>query len=111
MMEIDAIQRAICEEYGSAFHPVPLNFKVGIALSTLKLNPIYGVREAVEADTTGWYIWGGEYSSADDFFEPVHVAHLANLLPMVLPFLCLESGFKFIIDERGYKDIWRDVVI
>jgi len=105
-MTIEQAQRKMCEKHGSAFTPSPSGLKVGIALSTLKLNPIYGVREPIRGDTSGWYIWGGPHSEAPDFFQPVHVDHLPDLLPIVLPFLGLEPGFKFITDTTGYEDVW-----
>lgn len=97
----------MCEKHGSAFHPPVGGHKVGIALRTLALNPIHGLREPQQDDATGWYIWGGPYSEEPDFFQPVHVDHLIDLLPMVMPFLGLEPGFKFITDSHGYADVWH----
>jgi hypothetical protein len=35
-----------------------------------------------ENSTTGWYIWAGEQmSQADDFFVPLHVAHVEEWVP------------------------------
>jgi hypothetical protein len=59
-------------------------------------------------DTTGWYIWAGEeLGQADDFFEPVHVAHLVELCPAVLPYLGLSPGWRFLI-ASGHEDVWKD---
>lgn len=80
---------------------------VGLAINSLDSNPIYGVREPVKGHTTGWYLWAGEYSEDPGFYQPVHVEHLENLLPDVLPYISLEPGFKFIIDRQGYEDVWR----
>lgn len=107
-MTLEQVQRMMCTKHGASFTPADSGLKVGLALDTLKLNPIYGVRESLVGDTTGWYIWGGPHSDAPDFFQPVHVDHLADLLPIVLPFLGLEPGFKFITDQSGYEDVWRE---
>ena len=47
-------------------------------------------------------------SRDDDFFEPVHVHHLEAVCPMVLPYLGLPPGWRFLIDGRGYEDVWPD---
>jgi hypothetical protein len=41
------------------------------------------------------------------FFEPVHVAHLSERLPEILPYLCLGPGWRFSI-APGQEDVWYD---
>jgi hypothetical protein len=41
-----------------------------------------------------------------DFFKPMHAEHLEDFLPEVIPYLALEKGFRFIIDDTGYEDVW-----
>jgi hypothetical protein len=101
-------QMEICERIGSAFSPCDLNLKAGIAMSTLQQAPLQGVRVSADETTCGWYIWGGKFSDSPDFFQSVHVAHLSDLLPSVIPYLGLSPGFKFIIDDSGYEDIWYE---
>ena len=108
MNSIEQSQKNVCERAGSACCPTQPDEKVGIAMSTLASSPIYGVRRSPTEGVAGWYIWGGEYSSAPDFFQPVHVAHLGELIPEVLSYLSLAPGHKFIIDREGYEDIWFD---
>ena len=82
--------------------------KVGLALATLGKQPINGLRHPPEGDTNGWYIWAGEELSRDEaFFEPVHVEHLSELLPQVLPFLSLAPGSRFLISE-AQEETWFD---
>ena len=107
-MNTEQLQRAICAKYNSRFIPAMNGLKIGLAIETLRLNPIHGVREQPLEGAAGWYIWGGAYSDAEDFFKPVHIDHLNELLPIVLPFLALEPGFKFITDAFGYEDVWRE---
>jgi len=58
--------------------------------------------------TCGWYIWAGEQlSEASDFFVPVHAAHLADWAPLVLPYLGLPPGWRFLVTEQ-YEDVWED---
>jgi hypothetical protein len=85
---------------------IDFDLKTGLAIKSLNQVPIYGVRCQPETGTNGWFIWGGLYSSADDFFEPVHTVHLSDLLPIVLPYLRLPPGYKFIVDQSGYEDVW-----
>jgi len=85
--------------------------KIGVALASLKRLPLNGLRHLPAGGTCGWYIWGGEeLSQQPDFFKPVHVAHLADLCPEVLPYLSLLPGSRFLL-ANGHEDIWRDTTI
>jgi hypothetical protein len=87
--------------------PAPTD-KVGIALHTLHLQPLNGLRHAPEAGTSGWYIWGGgEPGTGADFFVPMHVSHLDQRCPTVLAYLALPPGFRFLV-APGHEDIWFD---
>ncbi|HEX5750645.1 MAG TPA: hypothetical protein VFZ09_30740 [Archangium sp.] len=83
--------------------------KVGISLNVKSgLMPINGLRHRIQGDTTGWYIWAGDEPSAEpDFFQPVHVAHLAEWCPLALKFLGLPPGWRFLVAD-GYEDVWED---
>ena len=101
-------QRAVCERHGVAFDPPSTFQKVGIALSTLHLEPLNGLRHRPASGTSGWYIWGGsEMSSAPEFFDPLHVHHLNERCPAVLPYLALPPGHRFLI-APGHEDVWDD---
>lgn len=83
--------------------------KVGIAhdIRSGEL-PINGVRHLPENGTCGWYLWAGETLSEDPaFFVPLHVAHLAEWCPEVLPYLELPPGWRFLI-APGHEDVWFD---
>ena len=83
--------------------------KLGIALSTLGQIPINGMRVAPENGTNGWYIWCGEkLSSNADFFDPIHVEHIVKYLPQLQAYLGLPPGYRFLINNNGYEDIWYD---
>ncbi|AXP80079.1 hypothetical protein CJ739_986 [Mariniflexile rhizosphaerae] len=111
--EIDLIneQKRICKKYGTAFVEAPLNSKIGISDNVLEgVQPINGLRHFSNGDTTGWYIWAGEYSDAPDFFKPLHIKHLNELNSLIMPFLGLEPGYRFLIAEGGdYVDVWEDL--
>ena len=101
-------QRLICNKYSSKFCPLPPNEMVGIALDTLSLLPINGLRYPLdEGNNISWFIYCGDYSDADDFFKPIHISHLIEILPEVLPYLALEENFAFVIDKNGYEDIYK----
>lgn len=102
-------QREVCRRHGAGFVESPHHFKVGIARNVRDgLMPIHGLRHPVEGDTAGWYIWAGEeLSSAPDFFVPLHVEHLAEWCPAVLPYLGLPPGWRFLL-AGGHEDVWED---
>ncbi|MCL2717051.1 MAG: hypothetical protein FWD68_21520 [Alphaproteobacteria bacterium] len=73
---------------------------VAVALSTIGQMPISGLRHALEEDANiGWFITCGEYSDADDFFQPLCTDHLPDLLPSVIRYLRLPPGAGFVIDD------------
>ncbi len=99
----------ICKESGSKFDPPADGLKVGVARNVRTgLLPLNGLRHAPGVGTTGWYIWAGDtLSDASDFFEPVHVEHLEDWCPRVLPYLALEPGWRFLVAD-DHEDVWRD---
>jgi hypothetical protein len=104
-------QNKLCEKYGVEFVPSSLNNIVGVALHTFELqqNPINGLRQPTDIHSNvGWYIWAGEYSSANDFFKPVHMDHLLAICPQILNYLGLAPGWRFLFDDKGYEDVWYD---
>ena len=98
--------RAFCDRFNvQAARPDDAS-KLGIALQTLGELPINGMRVREESGTSGWYIWGGgEMGKREDFFQPLHVAHLATHCPIVLPYLCLPHGWRFQV-APGFEDVW-----
>ena len=67
-----------------------------------------GLRHPPGSDTNGWYLWPGENLSTDrDFFQPVHVEHLYESSPDVVPYLALPPGWRFLV-APGYEDVWKD---
>lgn len=102
-------QRELCNRFDVEPCAAPPDLKLGLARNVREgLQPINGLRHPPGGDTTGWYIWAGERLPDDpDFFEPVHVGHLAELCPEVLQYLALPPGWRFLI-APGYEDVWED---
>ena len=109
-MEPDTItyQQDICKKVGAVFEPVSNEQKVGISENT-KANtyPIHGLHLRPEGDTTGWYIWAGDYSNAENFFKPLHVPHKETWCPEDIPYLGQPPAWRFLI-APDYEDIWFD---
>jgi hypothetical protein len=101
-------QVQVCRRFGSQVHvPLP-NAKVGIALKTLGQRPLNALRHPPEGDTSGWYIWGGENLSSDPaFFEPLHVSHLSEYCPTLLPYLALAPGWRVLLAPQQ-EEVWYD---
>ena len=100
-------QKEICATHNSKWKPINKKLRVGVS-SNLDKNPIHGVRHPSEERTTGWFIWTGDYSEADDFFQPMCAEHLLQIRPEIIKYLGLEVGFRFLADKDGYEDIWYD---
>jgi len=104
-------QESVCAKHESECYGIDSSLKVGIALNTLDQIPIHALRLKEEGDTTGWYIWGGEYSDSDDFYQPLCVEHLQKHCPQIIKYLALAPGYRLIIDNKGYEDVWFDAEI
>lgn len=104
-MTITSSQQQLCSKYGlPAQAPEPM---IALATGSLNQEPIYGTRIALpENGTISWFIHCGAHSDALDFYQPLHAAHLQELLPQVIDYLALPSGARFIIDRAGYEDVW-----
>lgn len=104
-------QKAICQKFDASFVETSLNIKVGISRNVEDgVQPINGLRHPIEGDTSGWYIWAGEeIPNSPDFFEPLHVLHLEEWCPSVLKYLGLAPGWRFMIDNNGFEDVWEDL--
>lgn len=101
-------QQAICTKFHSQFSPLADDAMVAVAIQTLGQMPINGLRYPLQQrDNVGWFIYCGEYSDDDDFFKPMHISHLYQLLPQVLPYLALAENFAFVIDDTDYEDVYR----
>lgn len=89
--------------------PPAAGSKVGIARAVGSgLQPLNGLRHPEQNGTCGWYLWAGEeLSEASDFFEPVHIEHVGERCPEVLPYLGLAPGWRFLI-ANGHEDVWYD---
>lgn len=100
-------QKKICEQYKSEWKPINKKLKIGIS-ENYKLQQINGIRHSAEKGTTGWFIWFGEYSEEPNFFKPMCAEHLLEINPKIVNYLGLEVGFRFLIDNNGYEDVWKD---
>lgn len=108
-MDYNIQQKEVCKKYSSDFYEALPSLKVGISLNVKEgLLPINGLRHLPEGDTSGWYIWAGEEFSEDpDFFVPLHIEHLEEWCPLVLKYLGLPPGSRFLVTP-DYEDVWQD---
>ena len=101
-------QKLVCEEFDSAYIKVKEDDVVAVAKHTLDQEPIVGLRNKPEpGEKVAWFIYGGELGEGEDFFETMTVKELEEILPDAIPFLALETGFRFMIDRDDYEDVWK----
>lgn len=101
-------QKQVCARHQASFLPCDLSLKLGVSRDVKsQLRPINGLRLKEENGTSGWYIWVGEYKESADFFVTLHGEHLAEWEEIVLPYLGLPEGWRFLIAE-DYEDVWFD---
>ncbi|WP_374990765.1 immunity protein Imm33 domain-containing protein [Acinetobacter rudis] len=109
MHEFIEEQKLLCEEFDSAYIQVKADDEVAIAVQTLNREPIVGIRKRIETGSkVAWYIYGGELDdSEENLFEIVTITQLLEIFPDVMPYLALEEGFRFMIDQDDYEDVWK----
>jgi hypothetical protein len=100
-------QRQLCGEHGVAFDPPDASSHVGIALHTLHLKPLHGMRIMPRGGVCGWYLWGGDLSEGANFFQPLCIEHLRERCPPALRFLGLPPGWRFLTNGE-HSDVWYD---
>lgn len=111
MNNLNEEQQLICKKYSASYEKCDLELKIGVSLSVKNgERPIHGLRIRAENGTSGWYIWAGEWSNEPDFFVPLHGVHLHDWAPIVLPYLGLPNGWRFLVSE-DYEDVWQDLGI
>jgi hypothetical protein len=69
--------------------------------------PVHGLRHPPAGQSSGWYVWTGDLSQADDFFQPWHTSHLLTACPAIAELLDLPPGSRFLI-APGHRDVWED---
>lgn len=105
--ELLPAQVEVCKRFGVTPDPPAAGSKLGLALETRSLGgPLKGARDRPEKGTNGWYIfWGEEQSTADDFYQSLHIEHVKEYCALAVPYLALPSGWGFVI-APGYEDVW-----
>ena len=103
---------SVCARFGATPLPCGPGSVVGISENVKSgTTPINGVRIPPEGRTCGWYIWAGEETSEEaDFFVPLHVEHLAEWCPRVVPYLNLPVGWRFLL-APNWEDVWFDAEV
>jgi hypothetical protein len=100
-------QTDICQRFGAEYMPPKVDQKVGISLGSLKTLPLHALRVSPQNGTCGWYIYGGECSTDANFYQPLHVTHLVDYCPNIVPYLALPPGWRVLL-AQDYEDVWFD---
>jgi hypothetical protein len=106
--EIIHLQLALCNRFQATAVAAPWNKKVGISRSVKgSAEPINALRIAPDGDTSGWYIWAGDWSDDAAFFAPLHIEHLSEWCPQIVPYLHLPPGWIVLL-AAGHEDVCYD---
>jgi hypothetical protein len=98
----------LCHRVGAAPSPPAAESHLGMsAAARTGAIPLHGLRHPPDGSSNGWFIWAGEYSDDPDFFQPTCVHHIPSVLPVVLPYLALPPGWRFLL-APGHEDVWFD---
>ncbi len=103
-------QLKICMKYSQISDLVELDTLFALGKNFNPNVQINGLRHPRTETLNGWYIWSGEDFNPDDinFFQPSHAYHLLENASFVIPYLGLPAGNRFLVDSKGYEDIWFD---
>jgi hypothetical protein len=104
-----AAQLTVAERFNVAATPPLSGEKVGVARNVREgIWPMNGFRYPPAGDTTDWFIWaGGALSGDPGFFVPLRAEHLTDWCPIVLPYLALPPGWRFLL-APDHEDVWYD---
>jgi len=99
----------VARRFNVAARPPLSGDKVGAARNVREgVWPMNGFRYPAAGDTSGWFLWAGRALSGDPgFFVPLDAEHLADWCPIVLPYLGLPPGWRFLL-APGHEDVWYD---
>jgi len=84
--------------------------RIGLSRSARTDRPVHGLRIAPTPGVSGWYVWSGDFSESDDFFEATHIDHIPEACALAAPFLSLPPGWRFLTDGL-YVDVWFDTTL
>lgn len=103
-------QLKICMKHSQISDLVELDSLIALGKNFNPNIQINGLRHPRTETLNGWYIWSGEDFNTDefDFFQPSHAYHLLDNASFVIQYLGLPAGNRFLIDNKGYEDIWFD---
>ncbi|MDR4952242.1 hypothetical protein REB14_08665 [Chryseobacterium sp. ES2] len=104
------LQEEICGRYSQDKDLVSLDSLIALGKNFDPSLQINGLRHPRTETLNGWYIWSGEDFNPEefDFFSPSHTHHLLDNASFVIKYLGLPAGNRFLIDSKGYEDIWFD---
>ena len=100
-------QKNLCKRLKVEWVPIEPFGMVGLSLVNTESNPFHALRHPPD-NYSGWFLWTEEWSYATDFFKTVHSIHLLEYRPAILKYLGLPAGYRVLIDDKGYEDIWFD---
>jgi len=72
------------------------------------LRPLSGMRYLPTGNSCGWFLWAGvEIEEDEDAFAIIHVSHVGEWAPDMVPYLALLPGWQFLI-APGHEQVWFD---
>ena len=110
--DLVADMTTICRRYGSGLLIAGATQTAGVAEDVVVgAAPLNGLRHRPDR-TSGWFLWAGRGGPGPDasYFKPIHIGHLVDRCPEVMPYLALEPGWRFLI-APGHEDVWFDAAL
>ena len=109
-MDLNDLQKQICNFYDAKFEFAEPNSIIGVSDNVFSgLQPLNGLRHPIEGNACGWYIFAGDdILQEDDFFKPYHLYHIIELIPSIKKYLGLPPGYRFLLGNNDYEDVWFD---
>jgi hypothetical protein len=93
--------------YDPEAQPLAPGSKLAVAVDSLSRLPLNALRHPSSGDQSGWFVWGGELSKADDFFSPMCFEHLEQHSAQLVPYLSLGPGWRVLL-APDHVDVWFD---
>jgi len=99
-------QNMVCKKFNVEI--VPLEQFAIVGLADERGDITFNALRHPQDNYSGWFLWLGKWSDGKDFFRPVHACHLMETKPQIIKYLGLPPGYRILIDDQGYEDVWFD---
>lgn len=110
LARLRSTMKDLCKAHSAEYSEPSWNQTIGVTENLFSgSQPINGLRMTPGEGLTGWFIYAGtSVPMGDHDYQPICAEHLVERKVSYLKFLALPPGWRFLVDDQGYEDVWFD---